>query len=108
MPASRRCIGCPKLIPAGSPRGRCVDCNRAADKARGKRPHGSGTDSMHTKLRRAWQSRMNAGEPVLCWRCGKLVDPTNWHLGHDDDDRSRYRGPEHPKCNLSAAGRGSR
>ena len=26
-----------------------------------------------------------------------------WDLGHDDYDRSIYRGPEHARCNRSAA-----
>ncbi|MFE6645674.1 hypothetical protein ACFVJS_03865 [Nocardioides sp. NPDC057772] len=47
------------------------------------------------------------GERFTCWRpgCGKPIDPTNWHLGHDDHDRSRYRGPECPPCNQATAGR---
>jgi hypothetical protein len=32
----------------------------------------------------------------MCWRCGGWVNPSiPWHLGHDDVDRSIYRGPEH-------------
>lgn len=50
---------------------------------------------------------MDAGHVVHCWRCLTPIDPTNWHLGHDDDDRRITRGPEHPACNLSAAGRAS-
>lgn len=43
-----------------------------------------------------------------CWRCGGWIDPRSaWHLGHDDDDRSLYRGPEHERCNTSAAGKRS-
>jgi len=47
------------------------------------------------------------GERFTCWRpgCGKRIDPTDWHLGHDDRDRSRYRGPECPSCNQATASR---
>lgn len=48
---------------------------------------------------------MNAGETFHCWRCDNPIDPKNWDLGHDDWDRSIYRGPECPSCNRSAAGR---
>lgn len=41
---------------------------------------------------------------VACWRCGELIGRGEpWHLGHDDYDRTRYKGPEHPLCNLRAA-----
>jgi hypothetical protein len=44
-----------------------------------------------------------------CWRCGRMIGPGEaWDLGHDDDDRSRYAGPEHQVCNRSAAGRRGR
>lgn len=33
---------------------------------------------------------------AYCWRCGGWIDPAMpWDLGHDDHDRSVYRGPEH-------------
>jgi len=39
---------------------------------------------------------MDAGEVFRCWRCGELIRPGQpWHLGHDDYDRTKYRGPEH-------------
>lgn len=42
---------------------------------------------------------------ATCWRCGKWIPPgSNWHLGHDDNDRRIIRGPEHAiECNLKAA-----
>lgn len=59
----------------------------------------------HQQLRRRWQRVIDAGNGI-CWRCEKPIPPgAPWHLGHDDNDRSIYRGPEHPPCNLSAAGR---
>lgn len=69
--------------------------------------------------RRKWRPKVEAGG-VCCWRCGRLIvagkvrQPDgrggvrmvdNWHLGHDDWDRSIIRGPEHLLCNLRAAGR---
>jgi hypothetical protein len=53
---------------------------------------------------------MDAGERFTCWRCAEQgrphdVDPTNWHLGHDDLDRTKYRGPECPAGNQATAGR---
>ena len=54
----------------------------------------------HRKLRatllpQAW------GSP--CWRCGQLMLPgQDIELGHDDWDRSIYRGMEHYTCNRKA------
>ena len=53
---------------------------------------------------------LKAGELVLCWRCQDPHQPITgrqWHLGHDDHDRTITRGPEHERCNLSAAGHAS-
>jgi hypothetical protein len=41
-----------------------------------------------------------------CWRCGKHLPPgSKAHAGHDDHDRTVYRGPECPACNLRTAAR---
>jgi hypothetical protein len=56
----------------------------------------------HQQLRRALAPRVATGR-VACWRCGELIQAwQEWHLGHDDDDRRVWRGPEHRYCNLSA------
>jgi len=62
-------------------------------------------DWRHRKIREALVPVVAAGG-VECWRCGKELDPLErWDLGHDDDDPTRYRGPEHLLCNRSTSGR---
>lgn len=70
-----------------------------------KKERGYGADFW--ALRRQWESKVAAGE-VNCWRCKERIDPQQtWHLGHDDNNRAIIQGPEHPRCNLSAAGKAS-
>ena len=104
MPAGRRCLDCPRII--APPRRRCPACARAHEAARGSRQV-RGYDASHDRLRAHFQRRMDAGEAFTCWRpdCHKLIDPKRWHLGHDDHDRSRYRGPECVACNTATRGR---
>lgn len=64
-----------------------------------------GYGSKHQRLRRRYQRKMDRGEVFNCWRCGDPVDPSNWDLGHDDQDRSITRGPEHPLCNRATRSR---
>jgi hypothetical protein len=64
-----------------------------------------GYGSRHKGLRKWWARRIDGGT-VICWRCHRRItrdDP--WHLGHDDNDRARYRGPEHERCSTEAARR---
>lgn len=57
----------------------------------------------HVKLRRRVARAVEAG-CVRCARCGGLIAPGEpWDLGHDDEDRSRYAGPEHRGCNRATA-----
>jgi hypothetical protein len=69
----------------------------------------SGYGSRHQKIRKYLAAQVAAGEAV-CWRCQLPIEPgTPWDLGHHDQDRSRYMGPEHSSCNRSsAASRGNR
>jgi hypothetical protein len=68
-----------------------------------------GYGAAHQQLRKQVAQLVAAGG-AYCWRCGKPIQPwQSWDLGHDDNDRSLYRGPEHAKCNRSsAASRGNR
>jgi hypothetical protein len=60
-----------------------------------------GYGNAHRKLRKQWEPRVSSGT-VNCWRCGQLIQRREpWDLGHDDADRTKYRGPEHIKCNRS-------
>lgn len=74
---------------------------------------GRGYDYQHKKLREQVRPMVEAGK-ALCWRCienglspeeARIKPDEPWDLGHDDDDRSRYRGPEHQRCNRATAGR---
>jgi hypothetical protein len=95
--------GCPTL----TDRTRCTDHTRARDRARGTRQE-RGYDAAYDRLKRAYQRRMDAGEVFVCWRCVELdkphdVDPNDWHLGHDNADRSVIRGPQCPASNLATS-----
>jgi hypothetical protein len=92
--------GCPTL----STRTRCPEHDRAKDRARGTRQQ-RGYDNAHDTLRATYQRRMDRGETFHCWRCGDPIDPRRWHLGHDDHDRTRYRGPECVPCSTATSGR---
>lgn len=92
--------GCPNI----QREPKCADCRRQAEQARGTR-QARGYDAAHERLRAAYQARMNAGERFTCWRCAGPIDPASWDLGHHDQDRSRYRGPECRKCNRGTATR---
>ena len=64
-----------------------------------------GYGTAHQK-RRAQVARLVATGTARCARCGRpIVAWEPWDLGHDDDDRRRYAGPEHRACNRATAGR---
>ena len=100
--AAKVCLDCPRI--GRWPRGRCPDHDRARDRARGTRQE-RGYDAPHDRLRAHHQRRMDAGRTYTCWRCGDPIDPRSWHLGHDDHDRGKYRGPECVPCNTATSGR---
>ena len=67
-----------------------------------------GYGNAHQKLRKKLAPMVDAGD-VRCWRCGDPILPgEKWDLGHDDEDRSQYRGPEHVRCNRATASRRTR
>jgi hypothetical protein len=74
-----------------------------------------GYGAEHVAERARWKPLVDAGQ-VDCWRCGLWIDPrplvnrdgkrrSSWQLGHDDHDRTIYRGPEHVACNEAAGAR---
>lgn len=64
-----------------------------------------GYGSAHQKLRAEVKKIVDRGE-AYCWRCGGFIPPgAPFDLGHDDQDRSVYRGPEHTRCNRATSGR---
>jgi hypothetical protein len=86
---------------------RCDEHRKARDKARGTRQK-RGYDAAYDRLRRQYQHRMDSGETFTCWRCVELgkphtVNPDDWHLGHDNDDKSVIRGPQCPASNLATS-----
>ncbi|TKG58907.1 hypothetical protein FCN18_37370 [Prauserella endophytica] len=59
----------------------------------------------HQAERQRWKPKVEQGN-ATCWRCNQPIDPNEpWDLGHDDRDRSIYRGPEHRSCNRATNGR---
>lgn len=72
-------------------------------------PAARGYGPEHRHLRRKVKREVEAGQ-AYCWRClseGKtreqawIPPDSDWHLGHDDKDRSVYRGAEHVACNVA-------
>lgn len=92
--------------PAQQPRGRRKRPELAKTNDRGY-------DYRHRQLRAQINLQVQAGT-AHCWRCQAnglpptrtLIPPGQpWDLGHDDHDRTRYRGPEHRGCNRATKGR---
>ena len=64
-----------------------------------------GYDETHRKIRARLRPIVESGR-AHCWRCGEGIGAREeWDLGHDDHDRTRYRGPEHVRCNRATKAR---
>lgn len=64
-----------------------------------------GYGEAHRRLRLQLAPIVESGR-AQCWRCGEAIGPREeWDLGHDDHDRTRYRGPEHVACNRATRSR---
>lgn len=65
----------------------------------------AGYGAAHKARRRREAKLVEAGR-ATCWRCGKPIAPGgDWDLGHDDNDRTKYMGPEHVACNRATSTR---
>jgi len=63
-----------------------------------------GYGAAHKILRANAARVVQSGRATCCRRDRRPIAPTEaFHLDHDDDDRSRYRGVSHAVCNLRAA-----
>lgn len=100
--AKRICAkpGCPAIAAAGS---YCTTHQAEAERARGN-SNQRGYGAAHQRTRTTLDIRVQAGL-INCARCGQRIQPGQpWHLDHDDEDKSRYIGPSHARCNTSAGG----
>lgn len=97
--------GCPVPVPPGT--SRCATHARERDRARATTKQRGYTGPHRTARDRL--SPLHQAGALTCWRCGNTIRPEEpMDLGHDDNDRSITRGPEHANtCNRSAAGRSS-
>ena len=99
MATKRVCLepGCPTLTNTT----RCTAHTRAKDKARGTRQE-RGYDRAYDVRHATDMNALRNGATFHCWRCGDLVTPDDYSLGHCDDDRRVIHGPEHlRRCNLA-------
>lgn len=63
----------------------------------------AGYGTKHQSIRKQWAAHVEQGV-IACARCHDRIKPGEpWDLGHHDSDRTIYTGPEHQRCNRSAA-----
>ena len=92
--------GCPHVVVNRY----CIEHEREYEAKRGNSSQ-RGYGSAHQRLRATLTGPHQAGT-LTCWRCDQIIPPSEpFDLGHDDDDRTKYAGPEHARCNRVAAGR---
>lgn len=59
----------------------------------------------HQQMRALWVAAVATGQ-AECWRCHDPLAPGQpFDVGHDDHDRTIYRGPECLPCNRSTSTR---
>lgn len=95
--SKRICLDC-KAITDRHASGRCPDCRRAKDRARGTR-QARGYDATHEAERKRWVPIVASGR-VACARCGETIVGA-FDLDHTAE-RDGYLGPSHPSCNRAA------
>lgn len=110
-----QCRGCPACKPGGcgalfdldaTGTLRCPGCQQLATARRQARPNTTsrGYGAKHQRLREQLLASFQRGQ--LCARCGRpITSRSDAQLGHDDHDRTRYRGLEHVRCNEATSGR---
>lgn len=101
--SKRVCIepDCPTL----TDKTRCERHRSERERARGTRQE-RGYDADYDRRRRSDLDAYARGDLLTCWRCGYVVLPAEYSLGHCDDDRTVIHGPEHLRaCNLPTSGR---
>ncbi|MGW0043461.1 hypothetical protein [Rhodococcus sp. NPDC003348] len=92
--------GCPRLQPERM----CLEHRRQHERVRGTTTE-RGYGHTHQQLRERWRPAVEAGR-VRCARCHRpIATGSPWDLGHRDEDRRRYAGPEHEACNRATAAR---
>jgi hypothetical protein len=78
--------------------------NKTAAKYRSKE-HAQARAAMQRQLDR--DGYLTCAQDICIMRSRLILPGMKWHAGHDDTG-TRYIGPVHPPCNLSAAGRVAR
>lgn len=92
--------GCPKVVEK-----RYCPEHAAQHEVRRGTPTQRGYGTAHRRKRASLAEVVARGD-VPCARCGQPIRTTDtWALDHDDQDRNRYIGPSHTRCNNSAGGK---
>jgi hypothetical protein len=94
MTLNRACLDCGQMVRGKS---RCVDCQRAHDRARGTRQQ-RGYTAEHDQLRAHLVAALDPWAP--CPRCGHALGPNAALLDlMHNDDRTAWLGLGHRRCN---------
>ena len=102
MPRAKRI--CPRPGCPNAADGRYCPTHNAEYEAKRGTKLQRGYDKAFFDQRKAWVPEVEAGG-VTCWRCKEpIAAGAPFDLGHSDD-RTHIKGPEHPRCNRSAAGK---